>query len=954
MKFLQVHTFYEQYLNEFYQRRPALLRASHEEHIQALLEDVFAVSHMLPPWLKPLGYDAHLVIANNVIAQYQWASHHGVSIKNAEDWRDEILLAQVEALQPDILYFGDPIVFHSRFVRKLKWKPRFIFGWRAAPIPVGTDWSEFDLMLSHLTVCRQHALQIGAKAAEFFFPGFPPAVAEAVRDTAPTYDVVFSGQWSSMHGARNLMLKELTEQARGSSAFKLGLYLPDYGNLPPEVKAFNHGARWGMDMFRALRTGRINVNAESDMNRGEAGNMRLFETTGVGAFLLTEDQPNIRRYFEPGVEIETFRNHAELLEKIKFYLANPEKREAIARRGQERCLREYSMEKRVAVFDGIMREAMERKARSQPPIGKAAEDGQALAAKAVERLNANDNEAAASLFEQAIALRPDLPQLRFGQGVALGRLGRIAAAVEALQKLLVAQPQHAKAAALLNELRQKLAPAASSAPASTPAPSPALTSAPAPAPAASVGQADAEFQKLVAMIRPATSLNDALLFSLFSMAKRLCADNVPGNFVEFGHAGGGAAALLAYVLKRYSKQPRRVLVCVPEEVDPEILKTLKKLGISPSEQKRLTGAAPGLEGVASVASEPGVREACARLGVADVVSAWKGEFREILPKLRDHLGMIAILHVGAASAEAAGVALEQLYDRIVDGGLLQVDDAASGETPARVIAAFEARRRLKALAQPVDGAGGTGSWFVKPDRFPVNPVIDPSLIQEYGEVDPAKYQVTSQMSVNERFQLFYLLREELPHPGKARRFVEIGSYAGASLLMIHQTLKRAGDRLQGYAVEPGGQPLFYEVLRHLQGEVTHLKLFSTQAAHNLRRIFEADMNYPDFILVDGDHTYEGVRQDVLNYYPLLAPGGIMAFHDYLPPLSEGNREAIYYHHANAEPGIRQACEELMEEAYQCEVIEAPLLRPTDPTQTQAQLPIIPGVYSTLRAYRKRA
>lgn len=35
----------------------------------------------------------------------------------------------------------------------------------------------------------------------------------------------------------------------------------------------------------------------------------------------------------------------------------------------------------------------------------------------------------------------------------------------------------------------------------------------------------------------------------------------------------------------------------------------------------------------------------------------------------------------------------------------------------------------------------------------------------------------------------------------------------------------------------------------------------------------------DFIFIDADHTYEGVKQDYENYFPMLAKGGIMAFHD---------------------------------------------------------------------------
>jgi predicted O-methyltransferase YrrM len=42
----------------------------------------------------------------------------------------------------------------------------------------------------------------------------------------------------------------------------------------------------------------------------------------------------------------------------------------------------------------------------------------------------------------------------------------------------------------------------------------------------------------------------------------------------------------------------------------------------------------------------------------------------------------------------------------------------------------------------------------------------------------------------------------------------------------------------------------------------------------------------DFLFIDGDHTYEGVRRDVADYGALLRPGGLMALHD-IHPHSKG-------------------------------------------------------------------
>ena len=42
----------------------------------------------------------------------------------------------------------------------------------------------------------------------------------------------------------------------------------------------------------------------------------------------------------------------------------------------------------------------------------------------------------------------------------------------------------------------------------------------------------------------------------------------------------------------------------------------------------------------------------------------------------------------------------------------------------------------------------------------------------------------------------------------------------------------------------------------------------------------------DYLFIDGDHTYEGVKQDFEMYGKLLAPGAIVAFHDIVSDKSE--------------------------------------------------------------------
>jgi len=74
---------------------------------------------------------------------------------------------------------------------------------------------------------------------------------------------------------------------------------------------------------------------------------RTFEVPGAGGFLLTEWADNLERYYMPGREIEVFHNQGELADKIRYYLAHPADRDAIAWAGYERTRAEHTYDQRL-------------------------------------------------------------------------------------------------------------------------------------------------------------------------------------------------------------------------------------------------------------------------------------------------------------------------------------------------------------------------------------------------------------------------------------------------------------------------------------------------------------------------------------------------------------------------------------------------------------------------------
>lgn len=80
--------------------------------------------------------------------------------------------------------------------------------------------------------------------------------------------------------------------------------------------------------------------------------LRDFEAPMSGAFYLTEVQPELDEYFQPGREVETYRDREELLDKVRFYLRRPDLARAIRSAGRARALAEHTWERR---FDDLFR-----------------------------------------------------------------------------------------------------------------------------------------------------------------------------------------------------------------------------------------------------------------------------------------------------------------------------------------------------------------------------------------------------------------------------------------------------------------------------------------------------------------------------------------------------------------------------------------------------------------------
>lgn len=214
--------------------------------------------------------------------------------------------------------------------------------------------------------------------------------------------------------------------------------------------------------------------------------------------------------------------------------------------------------------------------------------------------------------------------------------------------------------------------------------------------------ADEEFSSVYQSIRAYTMVGPERLFALYQGAKSVCLSGLSGNFAECGVAGGGSSALLAWVIKKFSNEPRLLFsfdtfegMPWPDKEDSHGGKNAQATGWGAG-----TCAAP-VESLLKIAKE---------LDVSDVIRPVKGLFQQTLPAAKQEIGPIALLHLDGDWHDSTRAILENFYAQTQPGAYLQIDDYGYWDGCRKAVEEFEAELGRKFSINVIDS---TGIWFTK-------------------------------------------------------------------------------------------------------------------------------------------------------------------------------------------------------------------------------------------------
>jgi hypothetical protein len=271
-------------------------------------------------------------------------------VSRSEDgWLYDILRAQITSYRPDVL-LTHWIGLDSSFLREMKSYVRLIVGSHASPLHGRYDFSVYTLMLSAVDNFVNYFRSQGLRSELLRF-GFEPAILTGFNGLTRTIPVSFIGNVFPEHRSRRRWLEHVCESV------PVQVWAPSLAALQPgsAVVQAHRGVAWGAQMFRLLRASGISLNHHIDVAEEYAGNVRLFEATGCGSMLLTDWKTNLHEMFEPGKEVVAYRTPEECVELIDHYLNHDDEREAIARAGQERTIRDHTFYHRMQELSGLLR-----------------------------------------------------------------------------------------------------------------------------------------------------------------------------------------------------------------------------------------------------------------------------------------------------------------------------------------------------------------------------------------------------------------------------------------------------------------------------------------------------------------------------------------------------------------------------------------------------------------------
>ncbi|WP_420457967.1 glycosyltransferase family protein [Neolewinella sp.] len=264
-------------------------------------------------------------------------------------WRSYVADAYIRHRRPDVL-FARSQPQPSAFWQPYR-KDALLVARLSARLPYEWHPNDFDLIYTDQPHFKQ-IFEVHGVESILNDQGFEPRILDHLQEGNPSPGVVFVGGLGTENFAART---EFFERLAGRTKFTWWGYWWEHGGDGrtlqdfPNLAAGFRGVTSGLEMYQTYHDADICLNDYVDIAGTVGFNQRMFEVMGVGGFMLTRMAPNLAATFPQGI-FATYTDEEDCIKQIDYYLAHPEERAAIAARGQQFTLENYSYERIAADF----------------------------------------------------------------------------------------------------------------------------------------------------------------------------------------------------------------------------------------------------------------------------------------------------------------------------------------------------------------------------------------------------------------------------------------------------------------------------------------------------------------------------------------------------------------------------------------------------------------------------
>lgn len=324
--------------------------------IKYLLNKKFGTSDFYSKAFDSYGWESYDLIANDRVSQQLYMKKRNYVYTDNVD----TAIRQILDIQPQVLYCQDLNFFSRQKLEYLRnMGVKLIVSQHSCPWAGDEKIKSYDVVFTSFPHYLTKIEALGVKSVFLPIAFGGKTIQDALGFDSSHFryiDISFvgginsnglngnfggSGHWEN----GTAIIKQV---ALNFEQFQWWGYI--IGNeLNSDLARAYRGHAWGLDMYKIYTRSKIVINRHGEVAEGYSNNMRMFEATGCGALLITENSKNIQNYFEPGKECIVYDNATDLIEKIRYYLQHDHERNGIAKAGYERTMKEHTYDNRLQV-----------------------------------------------------------------------------------------------------------------------------------------------------------------------------------------------------------------------------------------------------------------------------------------------------------------------------------------------------------------------------------------------------------------------------------------------------------------------------------------------------------------------------------------------------------------------------------------------------------------------------